>query len=170
MINKFSIVKLTKSKYAAEHVTVDDPTPRLLIIRAYSDSRQYLVRYPDSHIHRVNHDDILTKGTFELDHPSYVSIAKDMRAVEIEYRKNEAYHTVIDNRLPQLGLELTQRIEAKHRAYQERQQAPAFTVPVPDLPVAEATNSIDPTIKLLTSIDNKLSTLIQLWGGQGNDK
>lgn len=169
MIEKFSIVKLVKSKYTAEKVTEQDPTPRVLIIRAYEDTKQYLVRYPNGYVHRVNEDWLTIKSTFTPTHLEYPRIAKTMPAVEMEYRRNEIYATVLHNLQPQLAMDLTQRIEAKHRAIQERNQAPAFTMPtVPTIPepVAEDTNSSDPTIELLTSIDKSLKTLIQLWGGQ----
>ena len=169
MVEKYSIVKLVKNKYNQEKITEQDPTPRVLIIRAYEDTKQYLVRYPNGYVHRVNEDWLTIKSTFTPTHLEYPRIAKTMLAVEMEYRRNKIYATVLHNLQPQLAIDLTQRIEAKHRAIQERNQAPAFTMPtvpaVPE-PVAEDTNSSDTTVMLLTSIDKSLKTLIQLWGGQ----
>ena len=170
MAEKYSIVKLVKSKYNQEKITEQDPTPRVLVLRVYEDTRQYLVRYPNGFVHRVNADWLTTKSTFDMDHPEYPRIARDMRAVEMEYRRNEIYKMVLNSKQPHLAVDLDQRIEAKHRASQERNQPKPFTVQEVAPTVSEATNSTDTTVELLTSIDKSLKTLIQLWGGQGNDK
>ena len=164
----YSIIKLSKPKYDPEHVTKADPNPRLLVLRVYKDSMQYLVRYPDSFIHRVNADAVLQKTTFEPDHPKYVTVARDMRAVEVEFRKNERYQYHIKRTCPNFATELQQTIDAKHKAYQERQAIPAPTIadvieiPQPD---EEETPSMLP---LLQSIDQSLKTLIDLWSTGGN--
>ena len=169
MIEKFSIIKLMKNKYDTTRVTEQEPTPRVLILRTYEDSRQYLVRYPNGFVQRVNEDWVTTMSIFTMDHVEYARIAKAMPAIEIEFRKNEVFNTTLTNKQSQLAMDLTQRIEAKHRAYQEHNQAVPFTVQIPSTIVAEATSTTDPTTLLLTSIDKSLKTLIQLWGGQCNE-
>lgn len=171
MIANYSIIKLTKNRYDSAHTTPSDPTPRLLVIKVYDVPNQYLVRYPDNHVTRVNHDWVLTKGTFELDHISYITHATTMRAVTTEFRKNEIYSNIIRSIYPTFAIELNQFIVARQQAYAERNAAPPVTVQdiVSVLPtVAEATNSQDDTVTLLKSIDNSLKTLVQLWGGHNN--
>lgn len=164
MIAVYSIIKLSKPKYDPEHVTKADPNPRLLVLRAYKDSMQYLVRYPDNFIHRVNADMVLQKSTFEPDHPKYVTIAKDMRAVEVEFRKNDRYRSHIKRIYPNFATELQQTIDAKHRAYQERQATPAPTIAdIIDIPQPDKD-----VLPLLQSIDQSLKTLIDLWSTGGN--
>jgi hypothetical protein len=95
MIQKYSIVKLIKGKYQQDKVTPEDPAPRVLVIKAYEDSRQYLVRYPNNFVHRVNEDWLTTKSTFTMDHPEYYRIAMEMPAVEQEYRRSEIFRHVL---------------------------------------------------------------------------
>lgn len=186
MIQQFAVVKLFKAKYNPEHVTINDLTPRVLILRTYTDSNQYLVRYPDGFIHRVNADWITTKSVFEPGHVEYVQLAKTMPAVEKEFRRSEVYRDFLYNTHPIFAHDLQQIIEAKNRIKAERNAAPPFTMkqeldraianasaedqaPTPnDLePIQFAdTNSTQEVLKVLTSIDNHLVTLIQLWGGK----
>ena len=165
MIAVYSIIKLSKPKYDPEHITKANPNPRLLVLRVYEDSEQYLVRYPDSFIHRVNADAVIQRSIFEPDHPKYVTLARSMRAVEVEFRKNERYQRHIKRAYPGFATELQQTIDAKHRAYQERRSTPAPTI-------AEITNVPQPQltemIPLLQSIDQSLKTLIDLWSTGGN--
>lgn len=168
MIERFSIVKLVKNKYDADKVTEADPNPRVLVIRVYDDSRQYLVRYPSGYVHRVNEDWLTTKSIFEPDHPKYPTVANESYAIYQEYRKNTVYQEFLTERYPALAYDLQQKVEAKHRAYQARAQVAPVTLEeiVPALPtISDDTDNIIP---LLISIDTSLKTLIQLWGGSTN--
>ena len=177
MIDHYSIVKLMKSKYNPAHVTEADPSPRVLIIRGYVDSRQYLVKYPDGFIHRVNEEWITNKSIFSIDHPEYTRLARTMPVIEKEFRRNERFQSYLTLKQPAFATELQQHIEAKHQASNKYFKPPINTLsdiadipallPVPD--VAEDTIVPDSVVMYLKSIDNKLNTLIQLWGGQGNE-
>ena len=130
MVKRFSIVKLAKAKYDPLKVTEVEPTPRVLIIRTYEDSHQYLVRYPNGFVHRVNEDWVTTKSIFTPEHPEYPHIAKDMPAVFNEFRRNEAYQSALRFAQPNLAMDLEQRVEARNLRLAEQHTLLTPTTPI----------------------------------------
>lgn len=178
MLSNYSIIMLKKDKYNPRQLPDNDSNPRLLVIRVISSANQYIVRYPNGYTDRVNEDWLRGNGMYEPDHASYATIAATMPAVEQEFRRNEPFQKFLENKLPKLYSQVSQAIEAKNHMKQEQQAAHSKPFTIADImphampavqeeapTVSPATNQQDLTIKLLTSIDNKLSTLIELWGG-----
>jgi hypothetical protein len=174
---------LKKANYNAEHVTKADETPRLLIIRVWDKTNQYIVRYPDGQAERVNADWLRVNSIYEPDHPSYRAVADKMPAFEYEFRRSETFKDYLYNVQPALAQDLQQLIEAKNRAKYEANKPEPFRPQIPqeireqlpEQPVPFAVLSSEQPeeilsmvvqITLLKSIDASLKKLVELWGGQ----
>lgn len=121
MIELFAIVNLNKARYNNKgfNPALDGDKPRLLVVRCIPKYKQYILKYPNGKTFSANEIDIIPRSVFNPDHMSYARVAKEVRAVEIEYKQNPTYQSFLTNRHPQLALDLAQSIEAK---YQHKQQ------------------------------------------------
>jgi hypothetical protein len=169
-IETYSIVKLHKNKYDKNYlqecydrkcIPETDTMPRLLVIGSYTDNAECKVRYPNGAIQRVDYQDITGKSIFTKDHPDYPKLIKDMYAAVIEFNKGTPLKAFLTDLFPQVAMDIEQRLEHRNQVYKPKE----LTVPL-QLPKTVPTTALT-ELEVLQSIDTKLQTLIDLWGGKG---
>ena len=176
MLSNYSIVMLKKDKYVQKELPIGDFNPRLLIIRVITTSKQYIVRYPNGFTDRINEDWLRGNGIYEVDHPTYPTHIVKMAAAEEEYKRNEPFRNYLTTMLPNASTVIMQNIEAKNQMKQKLQakhnkpvtisdmtQLPTITAE-PEEPTTVYTTQ-DQILNKLTSIDNTLKAMLELWKG-----
>lgn len=180
IVETFSIVKLFKNKYHMTQVasTKTADLPRLLVIKTFSDTAQCMVRYPSGYIQRVEYQDVTTKATFTKEHVKYSSLLLEMYAAQIEWNKNHTFRAYLEQHLPDLATNLSQKVEARNKRWEEENKSKTLTVPIEvpapptptEPPVVTAPDiSVEPIMSELKSINDKLTALIAIWGGPNYD-
>lgn len=163
LIENFSVVKLTRPTYIKEQIEdCKETAPRVLVIKTFPDTAQCQVRYPNGFIHRVDYQNIIVRCVFDKTHPTYPKLILDMYSAVIEYNKNHTFRAFLEQHHPATAIELAQKVAVRNERWAKENPSSTIATKV-ETPV-KATP--DDTIKLLTSIDNKLEILIRLWGGE----
>lgn len=176
IIETFSIVKLFKNKYYMTQLksTKTSDLPRLLVIKTFLDTAQCMVRYPSGYIQRVEYQDITTKATFTKEHVNYGSMLLEMYAAQIEWNKNHTFRAYLEQHLPVLATNLSQKVEARNKRWEEENKSKTLTAPieVPALPtpteppvVTAPDTSLEHIMLELKAINDTLTTLVAIWGG-----
>jgi len=153
-MHQYSIVKLYKAKYNTNKWDVNKKgTPRLLVLFVDENRGIIKVKYPNGYIQTVTMDDIYPRTVFNKDHIKYPKLLVEMPAARLQLEQSPAFADYLKRNFPSVLVELSQQIATKVRT------EPRYFTPTP------------PTINLehisaeLKAINDKLTTLIALWGG-----
>lgn len=135
MYELFSIVSLNKTMYNKNGFTpeLDGDKPRLLIVQQMPAWNCYKVKYPNGKTFNIHEDVIIPRSVFTPDHISYSRIAKEVRAVELEFKINPKFRDYLEKRLPQLALDVSQSIAAKEHHKQHLRELDKQTEPVKEV-------------------------------------
>lgn len=157
----YSIVKLYKAKYNADKWDISKKgTPRLLVVHANKYNNILKVKYPNGYIQTVTMDDIYPRTVFNKDHIKYAKLLVEMPAARTQLEQSPAFADYLKRECPSALVELSQQLAARTQSY-----APKPTPPEPPV-VTTPDTSLETDILLeLKAINDKLTTLIAIWGG-----
>ena len=162
-LQQYSIVKLYKARYNTNKWDVNKKgTPRLLVI-AVDEYRDVIkVKYPNGYIQTVTMDDIYPRTVFNKDHIKYPKLLVEMSAARTQLEQSPAFAEYLKRNCPAALVELSQQIAAKVRIEpRHRTPIPAPTPPTITAPAV----SLEHIMVELRAINEKLTTLIAIWGG-----
>lgn len=158
-MQQYSIVKLYKAKYNTNKWDVNKKgTPRLLVIFVDEHRGVIKVKYPNGYIQTVTMNDIYPRTVFNKDHIKYPKLLVEMPAARLQLEQSPAFAEYLKRNFPSVLVELSQQIAAKVRIESRYSKPTPSTVAVP-------TVSLEHVSTELRAINDKLTTLIALWGG-----
>lgn len=158
-MQQYSIVKLYKAKYNTNKWDVSKKgTPRLLVLFVDEHRDIIKVKYPNGYIQTVTMSDIYPRTVFNKDHIKYPKLLVEMPAARLQLEQSPAFADYLKRNFPSVLVELSQQIAAKVRV------EPRYSPPTPPT-VAVPTVNLEHVSAELRAINDKLTTLIALWGG-----
>ena len=162
-LQQYSIVKLYKAKYNTNKWDVNKKgTPRLLVIFVDEHRDVIKVKYPNGYIQTVTMDDIYPRTVFNKDHINYPKLLVEMPAARTQLEQSPAFAEYLKRNCPTALVELSQQIAARVRI------EPKHSAPTPPTITAAAV-SLEHVIVELKAMNEKLTTLIAIWGGPHYD-
>lgn len=160
----YSIVKLYKAKYNTDKWDVNKKgTPRLLVVVANEHYDVIKVKYPNGYIQTVTMDDIYPRTVFSKDHINYAKLLVEMPAARTQLEQSPAFAEYLKRNCPTALVELSQQIAARVRI-ETSPSTPTVHMPTPPTITAPAV-SLEHIMLELKAINDKLTTLIAIWGG-----
>lgn len=167
-MQQYNIVKLYKAKYNTDKWDVSKRgTPRLLVVNVNKYNNILKVKYPNGYIQTVTMDDIYPRTVFNKDHINYAKLLVEMPAARTQLQKSSAFADYLKRECPSALVELSQQLAARTQSYALRLPKPPTETTPPEPPVVTAPDtSLETDIMLeLKAINDKLTTLIAIWGG-----
>ena len=165
-LQQYSIVKLYKAKYNTDKWNVSKRgTPRLLVVSTNSSNDVLKVKYPNGYIQTVTINDVYPRTIFNKDHVNYPKLLVEMPAARTQLEQSPAFAEYLKRNCPTALVELSQQIAARTRI-EPRRYTPA--PPAPPTVTAPAV-SLEHVIVELRAMNEKLTTLIAIWGGPHYD-
>ncbi len=157
-MQQYSIVKLYKAKYNTDKWDVSKKgTPRLLVINTNKTNNILKVKYPNGYIQTVTMDDIYPRTVFNKDHKHYARLLVKMPAARTQLQQSPAFAEYLEKECPSALAELSQQLTAREQNY---------TPSPPEPPAVTAPNvCLEHILLELKTINDKLTTLIAIWGG-----
>ena len=162
-MQQYSIVKLYKAKYNTDKWDVSKKgTPRLLVVYTNNYNDVLKVKYPNGYIQTVTMNDIYPRTVFNKDHINYPKLLVEMPAARTQLEQSPAFAEYLKRNCPTALVELSQQIAARVRI------EPKHSAPAPPTITAAAV-SLEHVIVELRAMNEKLTTLIAIWGGPHYD-
>ena len=158
-LQQYSIVKLYKAKYNTNKWNVSKKgTPRLLVVSSNNYNDILKVKYPNGYIQKVTMDDIYPRTVFKRPY-QYPKLLVEMPAARTQLEQSPAFAEYLKRNCPSALVELSQQIAARVRT------EPRHFTPTPPAP----TINLEHVSAELRAINDKLTTLIAIWGGPQYD-